>query len=116
MNLNPIILGLRDVVGVPVEPDIYLGEEERYIVFTYEDERASWKADNNVLADTASMQVSYYCPYNYDYMADKEKIRDYLEEKGFVGIEIQSWIEDAVKGVKKQRHTDFTAEYTERRK
>lgn len=115
MNLNPIILGLKDVVKVPVEPDIYTGEDERFIVFTYEDERSSWKADNKVLAETVSMQISYYSPYNYDYMDDKEKIKRYLEEKGFVGIVVQSWVEDAVKGVKKMRHTVVTAEYTERR-
>lgn len=116
MNVNPKILGLGDVVNCPVEPDVYSGSEDRYITFTYEDERPATHADNKSIADEAYIQISYFVPKKYDYMDDKHKIRDYLEEQGFKVTSMGCWIEDALTGYQKIRHLVFETNYTETRR
>ncbi len=116
MNVNEKILGLQDVVNCPVEPDEYSGSKERYITFTYEDERPDVYADDKVITDEAYLQVAYFTPKSYDYMDDKHKIRDYLESQGFKVTTIRSWIEDALTGYQKIRHTVFEIYYTETRR
>ena len=39
MNVNPFLMRLEDVTGLPVVPDLYEGDSKSYITFTYEDER-----------------------------------------------------------------------------
>ena len=82
MNVNRIVEALSSVAGCPVELDVYSGRQQRYITYTYEDERPEMQGDNRTLADTAYIQIHYFVPREYDYMADKHKIRDYLEQSG----------------------------------
>lgn len=116
MNVNEKMIGLRNVVNCPVEPDSYSGNEERYITFTYEDERPDTHADNMVVTDVAYIQVSYFTPKKYDYMEDKHKIRDYLESNGFKVTSIRCWVEDATTGYQHIRHILFETNYTEIRR
>lgn len=116
MDINSKIDGLGVIVNCEVEQDEYSGEGERYITFTYEDERSRLQADNTTKADIVYLQISYFCPKDYAYMEDKHKIRDYLEKQGFKGIVIRSWLEEAIKGVKKIRRVLFETNYTETRR
>lgn len=92
MNVNTEIQNLSSVTGLNVSPDIYTGNEDRYIVYTYTDERPVFWGDDNVIADQATIQVSLYTPPKIDYMGYKHQIRDYLESIGIVN-EIESWLE-----------------------
>lgn len=115
MNLNEKILGLEAVTGYPVEPDLYEGNGDKYISFTYEDERPVLNADNRPVADIAYLQINFFCPKNFNYFADKKKIRDYLESQKFK-VTIRSWLEDAMTGDEKIRRVLFEVNYTESRK
>lgn len=116
MNLNHVIERLASVAGCPVSPDVYSGREERYITYTYEDERPDLQGDNLTLSDTAYIQVNYFVPKEYDYMADKHKIRDYLEKNGFKVTSIRSWVEGKITGHPDIRHISFETNYTETRR
>ena len=116
MNVNRIVEGLGSVIGCPVEPDVYSGQQKRYITYTYEDERPNMQGDNRTLADTAYIQINYFVPREYNYMADKHKIRDYLEQNGFKVTSIRSWMEDEATGFPNIRHLLFETNYTEPRR
>ena len=117
MNLNEKMVELGRKVGCEVEEGIFSQKgESRYIVFVYEDERPDTRADNGVAADIAYLQISYYTPKEYDYMNDKHIMRDYLEEQGFSVTSIRSWIEDAITGYQRIRHTVFEVNYLESRR
>ena len=104
MNVNEKIRTLEDVTGYPVRPDIYTGGEDKYITFTYEDERPALVAD---------LQVTLYTPEDFNYFSDKKKIKKHLKEQGFNVESIQSWLDDAKTGTKKTRHTVFIVNITE---
>lgn len=118
MDINAKIMGLgaADVANCPVEQDVYSGKANRYITFTYEDERPDARGDNRVLSDTAYVQISYYVDKTYNYMADKHKIRNYLEAQGFQVTSIRSWMERAETGYPNIRHILFETNYTEIRR
>jgi hypothetical protein len=115
MNVNPIILGLKQIealANIPVVPDEYEGTEKKYITFTYEDERGVEFGDDKVLADTAYMQINFFTPKKFDYMALKEVIKTYLEEVGIVTSTTSRVYEI---NNEKIRQTTFTVEITKER-
>lgn len=115
-DIDELICALTEYTGYPVEEGKYLGDEDRYIVYVYEDEKPVYFGDDNVLADTAYIQLSFYCPKNHDYKPDKKKIRDYLEHNGFHVTSIQAWIDDkAITGTDDVRHVVFSINYTQER-
>ena len=116
MNVNRMVEEVGSVVDCPVELDVYSGRQQRYITYTYEDERPDMQGDNRALADTAYIQIHYFVPREYDYMADKHKIRDYLEQSGFKVTSIRSWMENKVTGFQNTRHILFETNYTEMRR
>ena len=111
MNVNPLIQKLEAVTGLPVAPDVYEGENDKYIVYTYQDERPVQWGDNRVKDDTAWIDVALFTPKNFNYMELKHQIRDYLEGAGFIVSDIRSWLD----GDDYIRHTSLTAQYTEHR-
>ncbi|MEZ3426327.1 MAG: hypothetical protein K1W13_02835 [Lachnospiraceae bacterium] len=116
MNVSHVIEKLTGVAGCPISPDVYSGNEARYITYTYEDERPDLQGDNLTLSDTAYIQVNYFVPKEYNYMADKHKIRDYLEENGFKVTSIRSWVENDITGYPNIRRLLFETNYTETRR
>ena len=82
MNVNPILKELNTVTGLPVVPDVYNGSGDKWITFTYQDERPSFFGDNDVLNDIAYISVNLFTPANYNYMTTKEVIKTYLESIG----------------------------------
>lgn len=109
MNVNEKVRMLEEVTGYPVKQDIYRGPEKKFIVFTYEDERAALIADNKRQAETAYLQVKLFTPESFNYFADKEKIKKALEEQGFNVESVQSWMEGKNNEI---RHTEFTVNIT----
>ena len=92
MNVNAEIQTLSSITGLDVSPDIYTGNKEKFIVYTYTDERSVLWGDDEALADQATIQVSLYTPPKIDYMILKDQIRNYLESIGMMN-EIASWLE-----------------------
>lgn len=113
MNVNEKIRTLEGVTGYPVRPDVYSGKADKYITFTYEDERGALYADDQELETTAYLQISLYTPENFNYFDDKSKIKKKLKEEGFNVEGIQSWLENSLDGTKKTRHTVFIVNITE---
>lgn len=113
MNVNAKIRTLEEVTGYPVRPDIYNGSEEKYITFTYEDERAALYGDDEEIAEIAYLQVNLYTPEDYNYFEDKRKIKKHLKSQGFNVRSIGAWLDDAKTGTKRIRHVAFEVNITE---
>ena len=92
MNVNTEIQELQSVTGLEVSPDIYSGKKDKFITYTYTDERPVFWGDDVILADQVTVQVNLYTPPKFDYMELKHQIRDYLESIGIVN-ETESWLE-----------------------
>ena len=116
MNLNKLLKNLLGVTGLPVEQDEYTGENDKYIIFVYEDERPESHADNAVTADTVYIQVQLITPKNFNYFELKKKIRNSLEEADFSVTSIRSFLGDVASGTEKTRQTIFQTEYTQGRR
>lgn len=82
MNVNPLLMELKNITKYPVNPDIYEGTSDKWITFTYQDERPSFFGDNDVLDDIAYISVNLFTPKAFNYMPMKEKIKNYLESIG----------------------------------
>lgn len=116
MNLNELLIRLLGETGLEVEQDIYEGESEKYIIFTYEDETPESFADNRVTADTAYIQIQLITPKEFDYFTLKKKIRDLLEGADFIVTSTRSFLGSVYVGTEKKRQTIFQVEYTEGRR
>ncbi len=110
MNINKKMMILEEATGYPVKQDIYRGKEDKFIVFTYEDERPALAADNEELAETVHLQVTFFTPESFNYFADKKIIRKALKEQGFNIESVQSWLEGKNSEI---RHTVFAVNITE---
>ena len=113
MDLTDIMKELGIIADCPAAEDVYSGKAERYITFTYEDERATAHADNERQLDTVWMQVNYYVPITYRYQKDKKAIKEHLEQIGAKEISVRSWTEGALDGRKDKKHIVFEFNYSE---
>jgi hypothetical protein len=112
MNLNPILQSIAGGMGYPAAQDIYEGKERKYIIYTYEDERASYHGDDGWEETTVSMQVQLITPKDYNYFADKAALKRLLENNGFSVEYIQSFLTDTLTGTDRVRQTVFSVYYT----
>lgn len=115
MDLNELLVDLLSTTGLPVKQDEYDGEEDKYIIFVYEDETPALSADNGVTDDTAYLQIQLITPKKFDYFDLKKKIRNLLEGADFCVTSIRSFLGDVNMGTEKTRQTIFQATYTESR-
>lgn len=97
MNVNPLIMELKNITKLPVVPDIYQGTSDKWITFTYQDERPVFFGDNDVLDDTAYISVNLFTPTGFNYMSLKEDIKTYLESIGIVtNVESYVYLENQI--------------------
>lgn len=115
MNLNELLIELLGKTGLEVVQDLYDGESDKYIIFTYEDERPDGWADDQTVADTAYIQIQLITPKEFDYFALKKKIRNLLEGADFIVASTRSFLGSVYVGTEKKRQTIFQVEYTEGR-
>lgn len=113
MNVNQKLMALEEATGYPVVQDEYEGTSDRYIVFTYEDERAALWGDNREAARTVWLMVCLFVPKRHDYFEDKDKIEAELVRQGFNIESCQVWLEEARKGTEKIRRVTISVNYTE---
>lgn len=112
VDVNEKLMGLAQATGYPVAPDLYSGKSSKFIVFTYDDERAVMWADDDEEYLEASIKISFYCPQNFNYMPDKKKIKKELMRMGFQVENIFSYLESNLTGVEYMRHTVFNTNIT----
>lgn len=112
MNINPLMEQVREVMGIPVEQDLYSGREEEFIVFSYADERAAYYGDNDEEEISVEIQVQLITPQSYDYFADKRALKQALKDVGFTIEYIQTWLDDVAAGTSRARRTIYTCHYT----
>lgn len=112
MNVNKALMTIEDVVKIPVAPDIYDGDKNKWITFTYADERPALFADDEEQFTEVTINVSYFCPANHNYFSDKKKIKSALVSLGFNLEYIQNFIDTAENGVDRLRHIVFVVNYT----
>ena len=115
MNLNELLVNLLGGTGLAVVQDFYYGTDDKYILFSYEDEHPDNWGDNQAGADTAYMQIQLITPEGFNYFALKKKIRDLLEGADFTVTSTRSFLGSVYVGTEKIRQTIFHAEYTEGR-
>lgn len=101
------IIAAIEPFGFPYAPDIYEGSEERFFVYNYADERASFYADNAPEAVKASVQVHLYIPAEENFIALKNQVRAALFSKGFTYPEV------TVLREKDKRHIVFECDIEE---
>lgn len=112
MNINSLLKEALKPIGLAVFPDEYGGENDKYIIFTYMDERPISHADNKPIGDTAYLQIQLVTPKKFNYLAMKDRIRDALEDADFSVTSIRSFLGDSIQGTEKIRQTIFEANYT----
>lgn len=115
MNLNELLISLLGETGLEVVQDLYDGESDKYIIFSYEDERPEFWGDNQIEADTAYLQIQLITPKGFDYFELKKKIRSLLEGADFIVTSTRSFLGSVYVGTEKKRQTIFQVEYTEGR-
>ena len=113
MNVNSMILQLKEATGLPVEPDIYTGKKTEFITFVYEDERTALYSDDEEEFVEVLLQISLFCPLTYNYFATKKKMKQKLLDLGFQIESIQSWVEETEQGTSKLRRVIFSVNYTD---
>lgn len=113
VNVNRTLMGLKNVLtGYDVADGRYNGKSNKFVVFTYTDERAAFSADNRNKAIAANVNISIYTPENYNYLADKASIKNYLEDNGAQEISYMEFVEDEIRGTDYMRHQIFQATFT----
>jgi hypothetical protein len=75
LNVNGRIIEALKPLGYPVKADAYKGSAKTYIVFNYEDDRATHFEDNKPKLDTAYLQIHLFCPADFNYNTVKKQIR-----------------------------------------
>lgn len=116
MNINPLLNRiLKEATKLPVAQDEYDGKEDKYIIFTYIDERPTFYADNKPAADEVHIQIQLITPKKFNYLAMKDTIRDALEDNDFSVYSITSFLGDVFQGTEKIRQTIFEARYASER-
>lgn len=112
MNVNKMLLSLADVTGLSVVPDLYEGKAQKWITFSYTDERVSLYGDDEEEAVTVTLNVILYTPVAFNYFTLKKKIKRALHDLGFQLEYIQSYVQDTMDGTDRIRQTIFHVTYT----
>lgn len=99
-------------MGYPCKQDLYDGKSDKFIVFTYEDERAAYYADDEEQGVTLILQVQLIVPRSHDYFADKSKLKAALRQEGFTVVNNQTWLDDPAAGTDYARRVIFSCEFT----
>ena len=82
MTLNDKLIAALEPLGIPVSPDVYLGDEHEFIAFNF-DLLPFRFADNRPTLQKALVQVHYYCPMKNNSMNMRLRIRKNLVDGGF---------------------------------
>lgn len=85
MNVNPLLMSLKQTMDVPVYPDFCTDcTLDRYIAFNYVSEKADRYADNEPVSETTEVHVHYFMR-GYNVQNEKRRLRKELYKLGFKG-------------------------------
>ncbi len=112
MNINPKMTRIGEIMGYPCKQDLYDGKSDKFIVYSYEDERAAYYADDEEAEITVIIQVQLITPRNYNYFVDKARLKAALKQEGFTVVNIQTWLDDPAAGTDYARRVIFSCEFT----
>lgn len=96
-------------VGIPCVPDVYKGEECKWITYNYADDYGTDFADDVPETIINSVQIHLFLPQNEPFTRLKTKIRSILFEAGFTFPEITVLTEEE----EKIRHIIFECDIEE---
>lgn len=116
MNVNEMLIKLFESLGLEAQQDEYVGNQDKYVIFVYEDEEPAENGDNQVLADAVYLQIQLITPKSFNYFSLKRKIKFALEKEEFFVTSIRSFLGDVYQGTEKIRQTVFEVNFTESRK
>lgn len=111
MNINQKIIDTLSTLGLPVKESIYTGNEEKWIVFNYADDRGDAYANDAPTVEVVTMHIHLYVPLVFNYPKMKKDIRSLLFEAGFSYATVSTEIETDTR----LRHLIFECEYVEGR-
>ncbi len=112
MNINPLMISVGKTMGYPCKQDLYVGNEDKFIVYSYADERAAYYADDDEEEITVTVTVQFITPQKYNYLSDKTKLKRTLKKQGFTVEDIQTLLDDEATGTDRARRTIYTCNYT----
>ena len=112
MNIDNLIKETLSFTDLEIEQDEYTGDEDRYIIYVYEDEAPESFGDNRVTADTVYLQIQLITPKDFEYNSLKNRIRDALRAADFYVTSIRSFLGSVYVGTEKIRQTVFEVNYT----
>lgn len=92
MNINSKLINALACLNLPVEPDVYEGTKEEYIVFEYILESDELYAGNQALESSTAIRVHYFVKGNP--MPKKYKIKKLLQQAGFTVPSMTQFFED----------------------
>lgn len=95
--MNAIIQTLLLTLGYPVEFLDYDGGALSYFVWNYADDRGGDYADDAPNTTVYSIQVHFFCPKSFDFIALKTQVRELLFNAGFSYPTIQIFYESDTK-------------------
>ncbi len=87
MNINQLLIDTLSGHG-PVYPDVYEGDESKYLTFNYPDEVGALYGDNRPRRTIVYVQVHLYLDDTEPYQTEKLQICVQLREAGFSWPEV----------------------------
>lgn len=97
MTINELVIDTLKPFNLPIEQDLYDEEEVPYIIWNIADDRGDFSAENMVLTDVISIQVSLFVPIDFNYLDLKKRIRQALKASGFSYPQINMFVEKDTK-------------------
>ncbi len=114
MDIDAMIQELGEITGLDVEPDLYHGNDDKFIVYNIRDEQQGERADDSPQYDEIEVAVSLYTRPDFYYRDIKKQIWDYLESIG-ESVSCMSYLDTYSMGNNEMaqiRHTVLTATIT----
>lgn len=115
MDIDAMIQELEEITGLEVVPDLYHGEEDKFIVYSIQGEQQGDGADDSPQYDEIEVAVSLYTRPDFYYRDYKKQIWDYLESIG-ESVSCTSYLDTYSMGNNEMaqiRHTVITATITQ---
>ena len=105
MSIEDVLAGLS-ILELPVALETYEGSSTEYITYNLAYEKEGSHSDNKPKTEKSYWQIHLVTPREFDYREVKKKIKKYLYDNGFKGIEVTPITE------KDTRHIVFECEIT----
>lgn len=110
MTVNQVILGLGELLSLPIEEDVYIGQQESWLTFNFPLLSPGLCADDNIEIEQYTIQIHLFIPSKKNYREIVTSIKEYLNENDMLLNDITYLYESDTK----LKHIVFECEYIER--